>query len=161
MNSDGSYNSTTKQAAVGGLVRDEDGRIILTFQSFIGNSTILGSELMGILKGLQQCQTSHKDHVEVESDSQVAIQLLNQKNKKIWNWRINSTIEGIHLLASKMNVKFLHTYREGNSAADWLANNSLNLKLSRVTTHIDVPIPVRKIAYTDKNGIPYLRLCKS
>lgn len=43
-------------------------------------------------------------------------------------------------------------------AADWLATDALERKVTKEYEPADIPIPVRRIAYSDKTGIPYLRL---
>lgn len=56
INSDGAFNQRNGKAAVGGLIRDEDGRIIEAYQIYLGNSSVLKAELHGIWKGLALCE---------------------------------------------------------------------------------------------------------
>ncbi|CAL1397227.1 unnamed protein product [Linum trigynum] len=64
------------------------------------------------------------DNIVIESDSQLAIQLIN-------NWRnpvhpYASLLDAIRRkIAQNWLVRIVHTYREGNRAADWLSKHSL------------------------------------
>lgn len=63
VNSDGAFTISSGKAAAGGLIRDEDGRILKAFQVFIGQSSILYAELVGIWKGIQVCRALGKDSI--------------------------------------------------------------------------------------------------
>lgn len=65
-----------KTAAIGGFVRDEDGRILLAYQGYLGTSSILEAELQGRWYGLQMCKRENYLQVQVESDSLVAIKAI-------------------------------------------------------------------------------------
>lgn len=73
------------------------------------------AELYGIWKGMELCVTNNFMQVEVESDSKVALDLIQQKNHQ-WNWQLHNILTRISNLTSNLNVLFLHLYMEGNSA---------------------------------------------
>lgn len=82
VNSDGAFNQGTRRAGVGGLIRDEDGRILVSYQNYLGKSSILLAELYGIWKGLELCKAKNYLQVEVESDSKVALDLIQQTKQQ-------------------------------------------------------------------------------
>lgn len=149
-------NQRSKLVVAGGILRDEDGRIIQCFQLSIGSSSIMYAEIFSIWKGLTICANFNETQVEVESDSKIAIDLITQPGV-CGNWKLDILYTKMNLLTQNVNVHFTHFYREGNSAVDWLACDSQNKKITRVFSPAEVPIPVRKIANTDKHGVPYLR----
>lgn len=53
LNTDGTVNTLTRKAYAGGLVWYNNGSWLEGFVFNIGNSSVLGSELWGILKGIQ------------------------------------------------------------------------------------------------------------
>lgn len=61
---------------------------------------------------------------------------------------------------AKLQVQVKHLYREGNSAIDWLAKDALVRRVTQEIRLEDIPIPVRRLAYIDKHGIPYIRKSK-
>lgn len=73
INTNGSYCQRFNMAASGGVFRDEDGRILLGFQSFIGHASVIYSELLGIWQGLNISKIRRMDNVIIESDSKLAI----------------------------------------------------------------------------------------
>lgn len=96
----------------------------------------------------------------METDSKVALTLI-LNEKQLWNWKLINILSRITKIISSMNVKVTHLFREGNSAADWLANDALKRRMSQEIRVENLPIHVRKIAYLDKHGLPYIRNCKA
>ena len=156
LNSDGAYHQGNHMSAVGDILRDSDGRILLAYQQFIGVSSVVYAELYGIWKGLTLCQKTHHHEILVKSDSQVALGLI-QQHSQLWKWDLINILTRILQLTQHMSVSFKHQYREGNGATDWLASVSLKKKCSRHYCPAEIPIPYRRIAFTDKSSIPYLR----
>ena len=156
MNTDGSFNHLSKKGAAGGILRDEEGRILKCFQTYLGETSVLYAELLGIWQGLKTCTDLSLRNVIIESDSQVAILLIQSKNKN-WHWKLSILLEKILQLCANLCVRLVHVYREGNAAADWLANEALRAEASIMYDPGEVPTKVRQIAYTDKWGLAYLR----
>lgn len=159
VNCDGAFIQSAKLATTGGLIRDSDGRILQSYQAYIGPASILYAELYGIWKGLDICANMNLLQVMVDSNSKVAIDII-QKNNKQWNWKCSFLLEKILVLTKRINVIFCHVYRECNAATYWLARLALSGKVSRLYSPRDGPIPLRQIAYSDKSGLVYLRKCK-
>ena len=159
INTDGAVSQSTNLAAIGGLIRDDEGRILKAFQACIGHFSVAYSELVGIWKGIDLSKRMGFSNVILESDSQVALAMIKRPYGQ-WNWKLCNLISKILYLCRGMNISMIHIYREGNAAADWLACDSLKRRVSRDIDPGDVPVPVRQFAYADKRGIPYLRTVK-
>ena len=66
----------------------------------------------------------HFDHLIVESDSKILIDMISDKFK--FNGNIPILVQRIRkLLRMDWHVKINHTLHEGNRSADWLANFSI------------------------------------
>lgn len=59
INSDGAFNHRSGRAAAGGLIRDEEGRILEVYQSYLGPSSVIQAELHGIWHGLKICERNN------------------------------------------------------------------------------------------------------
>lgn len=156
INTDGSFCHFTKRAATGGVIRDEDGRILRGFQAYIGQASILYAELTGIWLGLKFSQEMGFNNVIIESDSKVVV-LLITKTKPYWHWSLVNIISKIIRLCQNRYIKMSHVFREGNKIADEFAKAALASRTTLVLEPGEYPILVRQIAYGDKNGLAYIR----
>lgn len=57
----------------------------------------------------------------------------------------------------ELNYTVSHTYREGNSAADWLARWGTREGDAEWSQLSDVPLPLRGLIRVDKWGLPSIR----
>ena len=156
VNTDGAHHHPSHRAAIGGVIRDAEGRILHAFQDFIGRVSIIMAELTGIWKGLKMSKDLGYNNVMIETDSKVALLLLSKDNPH-WHWKLVPLILKILRLCNGRNIKLRHVYREGNQAADWFASTALNTRVSSTFGPGEIPMQVRKIAYGDKHGWPYIR----
>ena len=124
INTDGARNIMNGEASAAGIARDQDGRMIFGFQSYLGKVSILEAELMGIQLGLQEALEHRLENVIIESDSKVSLMLV-QKRVKVSQWKLFPCLQKIKDYVESMSVVFMHVYREGNYAADFLANQAL------------------------------------
>ncbi|CAN1845164.1 Putative ribonuclease H protein At1g65750 [Linum perenne] len=76
INTDGSVRHPSGEAAMGGLVRNSSGYCILAFTVNLGSCSITRAELRGILIGLRLAWDAAYKKIIVQTDSQVAVQLL-------------------------------------------------------------------------------------
>lgn len=143
VNSDGAYKHTSQLAASGGLIRDENERILKAYQAYIGQSSIIYAELVGIWMGLNCCRMGY-DHIVVDTDSKVALSMLRRKFRQ-WNWKFSSLMAKSLRLCEGKQIRFQHAYRESNSAADWLAKDALKRRTTQDFDSGNIPIPVRRI----------------
>ncbi|CAL1389137.1 unnamed protein product [Linum trigynum] len=118
LNSDGSV--VNGQAAAGGVLRDENGRLIRAFSMKLGEVSITRAELEGIVKGLQVAWNEGLRCIVVHTDSQTAIKLIKEAENRHRHFLLVQ--EARRLLALDWQVQLLHVYREGNFVADYLAS---------------------------------------
>ncbi|CAN1155888.1 Putative ribonuclease H protein At1g65750, partial [Linum perenne] len=121
LNSDSSVLSETGQAAPGGLIRDHQGRCLAAFTMNLGKCSITKAELRGAVSGLQlACERGYRK-IQLQLDSQCAVQLL--QGDDLEDHAHEATIITARLLLrSKWEVNILHVYSESNHVADYLAN---------------------------------------
>lgn len=58
---------------VGGLIRDDKGKLKLAFSTSLGHGTNNAAELMALLHGLRYCRELEVRKVEVELDSKLVV----------------------------------------------------------------------------------------
>ncbi|CAN1289838.1 Putative ribonuclease H protein At1g65750, partial [Linum perenne] len=122
-------------AAVGGCLRDKDGRVIDSFAANLGDCSITRAELTGVVIGLDRAWDMGIREVEVQTGSACVVKLLTERMPG--NHQHATLIEkfkNISQRAWSVSVKFI--YREANYLADFLANKGHELVLSTHTIGI-------------------------
>ncbi|KAF7824839.1 ribonuclease H [Senna tora] len=120
INVDGSSLGNPGKAGIGGLIRDSDGEWIIGFTASIGFNKILYAELLAIKYGLELAWERQCPKVICESDSTDAIQLVEWAKIEVHMY--GSLIGEIReLLERNWEARLIHTLREGNQCADYLA----------------------------------------
>ena len=120
---------------------------------------MLEIELLSIKKGLELCLEKGLLNVIVESDSLAAIHLIH-KGASVLNWKCVNIVDRINVLKNLLNLKFFHIFREGNQVADHLATETLSLKISKVLQRNELDQKSKRLIFSDKSGVPYLRIPK-
>ncbi|CAN1188278.1 Putative ribonuclease H protein At1g65750, partial [Linum perenne] len=121
LNSDGSVLSETGQAAAEGLIRDHQGRYLVAFTMNLGKCSITRAELRGAVSGLQLAWERGYRKIQLQLDSQCAVQLL-QGDDLEDHAHATTIITVRELLRRNLEVQILHVYIESNHVADYLAN---------------------------------------
>jgi ribonuclease HI len=120
LNVDGSSIGNPGVFGFGCLIRNSDGMWVHGYTGNIGFSNILHAELMVVYHGLVLAWGLDIKELWCYSDSKTVIKLLNDS---VNGWHHYAAI--IHnikdLLARDWRVKVVHTFREGNACADFLA----------------------------------------
>lgn len=121
INTDGVSKGNPGSAGCGGILRDDVGNWVQGFGYHIGHCSAYMAELWGIFRGLQIAWKLGIKKLIVESDSYSAIQSITAYIKeehprlclvhRIRDW-----------IKKEWEVVILHTFREGNRSADWIAN---------------------------------------
>ncbi|CAN1233376.1 Putative ribonuclease H protein At1g65750, partial [Linum perenne] len=111
----------TGQAAAGGLIRDHQGRCLAAFAMNLGKCSITRAELRGAVSGLQLAWERGYRKIQLQLDSQCAVQLL-QGGDLEDHAHAATIIMARELLRRDWEVQILHVYRESNHVADYLAN---------------------------------------
>lgn len=112
------------KSGFGGLFRNNHGEWLLGFAGCCGFSTIMHAEL-AIYHGLTLAQAAGYDDVVCESDSTVALSLINEGTHDYHPYAsIVNKIRG--LCVHSWRLSFRHTLQEGNFCADYLAKFGAN-----------------------------------
>ncbi|KAL3533571.1 hypothetical protein ACH5RR_007092 [Cinchona calisaya] len=123
----------------------------------IGKSTRLVAELWAIWKGLEISWDLSLKHLEVESDSLLGIQIIQEAIENHQHYNLINRIR--ELLSRDWECRLSHYWREGNSCADVLAKMSLSLSLG-VTFLPDPPDIVKSAVSADMMGATCKRYVK-
>ncbi|KAF7805662.1 aspartic proteinase-like protein 2 [Senna tora] len=125
-NVDGSYFDSTKAAAVGGVARDASGNFLFSFCHRVGLCDIRWAELRGVLDGLDLLWSKGFRRVVIESDSEVALDLI--KNGVDQSHHVSGLVHQIRsLINQNWDAELVHVFREANHAADFMAKLSHSL----------------------------------
>ncbi|KAF7844997.1 ribonuclease H [Senna tora] len=138
-----------ESAACGGIIRDESGCYIAGFTRRLGSCSSIQAELWSVYLGLFTAWQYGFRRVAVEMDSLVACEM------------IKGTIPDTHPCASLVGriqvfcqrdweVQILHTYREGNKAADAMAREAFHGGNS--LSFVDAPSP-KVVAALEADGL--------
>ncbi|CAN1189723.1 Putative ribonuclease H protein At1g65750 [Linum perenne] len=121
LNTDGSVFPGNSMAAAGGLIRSNDGRCLLAFCTNLGKCSIMRAELRGVIAGLQLAWDHGYRKVAVRVDSRAILSLVKGvDNPSHLHGREAATIR--EFFNRDWEVTISHVFREGNFAADYLAN---------------------------------------
>ncbi|CAN1846117.1 Putative ribonuclease H protein At1g65750 [Linum perenne] len=121
VNTDGSVVQPSGKASAGGLIRNHLGHCSLAFSANLGRCSITRAELRGILHGLEFSWSSGHRKVHLQTDSQSAVSLILADNHPL-HQHASEVLAIRELLQRNWQVEIHHVYREGNGAADFLAN---------------------------------------
>ncbi|CAL1398877.1 unnamed protein product [Linum trigynum] len=155
LNVDGASAGNPGIAGAGGLIRDDQGRWIAGFVAKIGETSAALAELWAIRHGLDIAWRRRCTSLIVESDSQLAIQLIKDRQDPIHPYAgILMSIR--RLLSQDWLVNIVHTYREGNRAADWLSKHSLVYPYG-VRELFDPPRDLCRVLQEDNQGVSFER----
>jgi len=157
LNTDGACRGNPGPAAAGGVVRNHTGQHVLMFSEFLGEHTNTYAEIYAIWRGLDLCHSRNFSKIWVETDSRIATLFLSPP--RFGHWQLQYLIQRIHNLMNLMEVHITHVYREGNSVADFLANDGFVHKRFSLYNINDTKGKLLGLLRLDKMGYPYFR-CK-
>ncbi|GMJ03941.1 hypothetical protein like AT4G29090 [Hibiscus trionum] len=132
-NTDGSARGKPGPAGFGGVMRDEDSRILGLFSGPLGVMDSNEAEVRAIAfaLGLIQEREWRKGCVIIESDSQVALSWVTQSTKHPWRlWEVFLAIDQACQVA--YDIQFCYVPREANGFADVLAKEGVD----RISTFV-------------------------
>lgn len=84
INVDGSWHAETSMGYGGGLLRDCQGNWIGSFVARFRKSSILNAKLKAIYEGILLARELHVQHLVLESDSKMSIDMLTEKVQIYW-----------------------------------------------------------------------------
>ncbi|KAL0288501.1 UNVERIFIED_CONTAM: hypothetical protein Sangu_2655600 [Sesamum angustifolium] len=105
-----------------GILRNHLGRVMFAFLEPLGINTNTQAELSAIHRGLQLCRDKGFRKIWIETDAKAIITLISSPRQGAWN--LQNTLQRIRNILSQMTYRISHIFREGNQAADFLANQA-------------------------------------
>lgn len=153
INTDGSKKEN--HTSGGGVIRNEKGDLVYGFSHPYTHSEILHAQLQAIIDGLIYSHTLGLDNVIIETNSEVAAQMIQKIKPAQWSclyllrqiWSMEDGYQGISWI-----------FREQNKVADLLAKMA-HTALSRSDYHRlqDLPVVIWKCIVYDMIGFPVFR----
>eukprot|EP00253_Pinus_taeda_P005455 PITA_05455 len=129
LNFDGASKGNPGPAGLGGIFRDGEGNTRWVFAEWVGEMTNNEAELWAVHEGLRIAARNRYRYLEIEGDSQITIEMLRKlKDGQGWDkvaksWRTAAIIQDIEETLNRIEYKTInHVRRDGNKAADFLAN---------------------------------------
>jgi len=123
---DGGSRGNPGPAATGGVLKNEEGKTIASFGTFLGKQTNNYAEYMAFIEGIKKAKELGATEVEAFLDSKLVVEQLNR------NWKVKEpTIQKLFLKAwneiQGIKVTIKHVRREANKEADAEVNKVLDL----------------------------------
>ncbi|XP_073024476.1 uncharacterized protein [Primulina eburnea] len=109
LNVDGSSRGTSGDSSAGGVVRDDFGRVVLSFSEFIGAGSYLRAELWAVWRGLLHCSDHSFFPLWIELDSLTSIQFIRSR-RCCW---------GLDHIVSRILVLFFWGFLFSSVLPDW------------------------------------------
>ena len=140
----------------GGLIRDSHGQFCFGFAAKFGQCNAFRAELRVVGMGMEFAKTARYKKLVIQMNNAACVSTL-----------MDETPYGgdcIHLVnhcrtllhPSDWDAIILHVYREGNRAADWLANRGVDQQ-ERVVTWNTPPPDLYRIVAEDSWGVVFPR----
>jgi len=122
INTDGSSRGNPGPAGIGGVGRDSAGSVIFLFSIHEGVKTVNFMEGLAILHAIERALALGWRKVICEADSQILINLLNERKISDINWQLASVVQRILQVSSRLEeASFVHIPREWNRVVNCLA----------------------------------------
>ncbi|CAN1828606.1 Putative ribonuclease H protein At1g65750, partial [Linum perenne] len=121
LNTDDSRISQSSATAIGGIIRDSEGKLVRAFCANVGNCSITRAELRAIVEGLKLAWSLGIKKVAIQTDSAAAVAML-QAGGRPTHRHAALVAEFQAIRARQWEVYIAHIFREANCSADYLAN---------------------------------------
>jgi len=123
---DGGSRGNPGVAGCGGVIYDENKKILKTFKKFLGHQTNNFSEYTSLILGLKEAEILNITHLKVFMDSKLAIEQMNG-NWKVKHPQIKILWQEAKTLSENFKeISFTHVRREKNTLADKMANEAMD-----------------------------------
>lgn len=143
-----------KLAGYGGIFRDHRGQWLLGYYGKQECSSSLETEIWGIYRGLTIMLEKGYNNISIESDSLIAVQLINEGPNKE-HPQIDLIKEAKNLLARTCSL-LSHVFREANLCADHLAHLGAQQAEPLVVLE-ESPPSIRTLVLEDALGVGQFR----
>ncbi|XP_074267507.1 uncharacterized protein LOC141590888 [Silene latifolia] len=122
LNTDGASKGNPGPAGGGGVFRNASGDLISAYYLSCGVCSSMKAELIALFAGLENAKTMNISRLMINMDNDPCIKLINED--QLVSNSLKFIVERCKRLIRDTNwtVKLEHIYREGNRAADLLAN---------------------------------------
>ena len=157
LNTDGAAKGSPGPAGGGAIIRDHCGGLISALSLNFGHCNSFKAEVMALLKGLELAQELQVCKLIIQLDNLACVQIIQNKaaGRNECTHLLNRCLYLIH--QESWEVKIVHVYREGNRAADWLANLGVSQLLPTIL-HSSAPSGLCPILQEDLQGVSIPRL---
>lgn len=125
LNTDGGARGNPGPAAIGGVLKNENGETVEEISRFIGKSTNNFAEYTALIDGLELAVSKNINELRCFLDSELVVKQLNGLYK-VKDPALNDLHKKVRALCSKFSfVSFAHVSRDMNKEADKLVNKVL------------------------------------
>ena len=156
LNSDGAAKGAPGIAGGGAIIRDHRGGLVSAMAMNFGVCHAFKAEVMALHKGLEMAKELQIHKLQVQLDNIACVQLL-QAGDSGRNECTHLLRQCIQLIQSEAwEIQIRHVYREGNKAADWLANLGVT-QLLPISIFSLAPRGLSSILDEDIRGVSTLR----
>ncbi|CAN1797950.1 Putative ribonuclease H protein At1g65750 [Linum perenne] len=120
LNTDGSRYTHLGSTAIGGLIRNDQGKFVHAFTGNMGNCSITRAEICAIVQGMKLAWELGIRKLLIQSDSKAAIAILLREDTNHQQAIFVSEFQ--ELKSRSWDISITHVFREANCDADYLAN---------------------------------------
>jgi ribonuclease HI len=122
---DGAADPNPGPAAIGAIIKDEQGKLLARISQRIGRATNNQAEYRAIIAALEKAVSLGAKHVEVNSDSELVVKQINGKYR-VKKATLKPLYQQVKKLQSRLEgFTITHIPRQQNTEADKLANKLL------------------------------------
>ena len=122
---DGASQGNPGLAAIGAIIKDEQGRVITSISQGIGRTTNNQAEYRAIIAALENAVSLGASQVDMRSDSELVVRQINGEYR-VKNASLKPLYQKVkHLQNQFENFTITHILRQQNTEADSLANMAL------------------------------------
>ncbi|GKV30887.1 hypothetical protein SLEP1_g39658 [Rubroshorea leprosula] len=156
LNFDGSCKGKLRKASIGGVFRNHKAEFLLGYAESIGRTTSVIAELAALRRGLELVLENGWTDLWLEGDAKTLVDIIVEK-RQVKCAEAQRHVNHINLIIPELNNCIVtHIYREGNRAADKLAQIGHQLEKPKLWRHIP-PNEVLQIVNEDAEGKIILR----
>lgn len=148
---------TFGKGASGGILRDQNGRLIFAYYKEFGDVDVLTTESLSLLHGLELCWEKEVHDLDVEVDSEVLVRMLS--SGVLAKWMLCNVLQKTMELLLELSSSVVHVYREANAVADKLAGFHLNGD-AYFTTIDQLPPLVKAAIVLDSRELSHFFICE-
>ncbi|CAJ2637539.1 unnamed protein product [Trifolium pratense] len=157
-NIDGASSGNPGNASCGGVFRDHNADFVYAFTEPLGVGSSYFAEFCGAMRAIEIAFEKNWLNIWLETDSSLVVAAFNNPTKPV-AWPLRNRWQNVLFMTNHMNFFVTHIYREGNKAADLIANHGLTLS-SFISWNI-APLFITDCMSSNKLGMPSFRLCSS